>query len=216
MATILLIAYGDDFGTNTDIVKLDFGEPGVNVQEGFLKLGLPDGGVDGKVGTFSTAFKYSGRELEIEIKGFTHTRGNYEPVTNYYGGISNLLRSSFLRNTPGVITVRIAGLKPFSVYSMKTYHHSTSCPRGGVRFSMQYEGNPKIALKQSAFGTNPDPPLTHTEMVRSNREGVVRLVMESVGGIGGDQSAHMDLNGMEIKFVGRSWLGIISDVLLGY
>jgi len=200
MATILWIAYGDDFGTNTDIVKLDFGEPGVNVQEGFLKLGQPDG----STGTFSAAFNYSGVELEIGVQGFTHSRGNYKPVTNFYSGLSNMLRSSFLRNSPGVINVRIAGLRPFSVYSIKTYHHSTSYARGGVRFSLQYEGNPKIALKQSGNGKNPDPPVSHTERVESNMEGVVRLVMESEDGIGGVQNAHMDINGMEIKFIGRT------------
>jgi len=200
MATILLIAYGDDFGTNTDIVKLDFGEPGVNVQEGFLKLGLPDG----SAGEFSTAFKYPGGELEIGVKGFTHSRGNSKPVTNFYSGLSNLLRSSFLRNSPGVINVRIAGLRPLSVYSIKTYHHSTSYARGGVSFSLQYEGNPKIALKQSGNGKNPDPPLTHTERVDSGMKGVVRLVMESEDGTGGVQNAHMDINAMEIKFIGRT------------
>jgi len=200
MATILLIAYGDDFGTSTEIVKLDFGEPGVNVQDGFHKLGLPDG----STGTFSTTFKYSGGELEIGVNGFTHSKGNYKPVTNFYSGLSNLLRSSFLRNSPGVINVRIAGLRPFSVYSIKTYHHSTTFARGGVSFSLQWEGNPKIALKQSGNGKNPDPPLSHTERVESSVEGVVRLVMESEDGIGGDQSAHMDINGMEIKFIGRT------------
>jgi len=200
MATILLIAYGDDFGTSTEIVKLDFGEPGVNVQDGFHKLGLPDG----STGTFSTTFKYSGGELEIGVNGFTHSKGNYKPVTNFYSGLSNLLRSSFLRNSPGVMNVRIAGLSPFSVYSIKTYHHSTSYARGGVSFSLQYEGNPKIALKQSGNGKNPDPPLTHTERVESSKDGVVRLEMESEDGIGGVQNAHMDINGMEIKLIGRT------------
>jgi len=200
MTTILLIAYGDDFGTSTEIVKLDFGEPGVNVQEGFLKLGLPDGGT----GTFSSSFEYSGQELTIRITGFTHTRGNYKAVMNFYAGLSNLLRSSFLRNSRGVINVEIFGLIPLSVYSIKTYHHSTSYARGGVSFSLQYEGNLKIKLKQSGYGKNPDPPLTHTEMVQSSRDGVVRLVMESENVIGGVQNAHMDLNGMEIKYIGST------------
>jgi len=200
MTTILLIAYGDDFGTSTEIVKLDFGEPGVNVQEGFLKLGLPDGGN----GTFYTAFENSGRELAIRITGYTHTRGNYKPLTNFYAGLSNLLRSSFLRNSPGVINVEISGLLPLSVYSIKTYHHSTSYARGGVSFYLQYEGNQKIKLKQSGNGKNPDPPLMHTEMVQSSGDGVVRLVMESEDGIGGVQNAHMDLNGMEIKYIGST------------
>jgi len=200
MTTILLIAYGDDFGTSTEIVKLDFGEPGVNVQEGFLKLGLPDGGTD----TFYSAFENSGLELAIRITGFTHTRGNDKPVTNFYSGLSNLLRSSFLRNSRGVINVEISGLKPLSVYSIKTYHHSTSYARGGVSFSLQYEGNQKIKLKQSGNGKNPDPPLTHTEMVQSSRDGVVRLAMEKEDGIGGVQDAHMDLNGMEISYIGST------------
>ena len=34
------------------IAKLDFGEPGVNVQPGFYKLGLPDGGAVKFHGTF--------------------------------------------------------------------------------------------------------------------------------------------------------------------
>jgi len=199
MTTILLIAYGDDFGTSTDIVKLDFGEPGVNVQEGFLKLGLPDGGA----GTFNSTFEYSGQKMAIRVTGFTHTRGDYKPVMNFYAGLSNLLRSSFLRNSPGVINVEISGLVPLSVYSIKTYHHSTSYAREGVSFSLQYEGNLKIKLRQSGNGKNPDPPLTHTEMVQTSIYGVVRLVMESEDSIGSVPNAHMDLNGMEIKPIGR-------------
>jgi len=221
MATILWIAYGEvgmryNFGMSTDIVKLDFGQPGKNEQKGFLKLGLPDGGS----GTFSKAFISSERYLKIEIKGYTNTRGNYKRVTNYYSELSNLLRSSFHRNRPGVMNVTITGLKPFSVYSIKTYHHSTSYARGGVSFLLQWEGNPKIELKQSGYGGSPDPPLMHTEMVKSKREGVVRLVMKSVVRPGGNKNAHMDINGMEIKYIGktndiscfRSW-GFISELI---
>ena len=35
-----------------NVARLDFGEPGVHVQQGFMKLGLPDGGS----GTFTGSF----------------------------------------------------------------------------------------------------------------------------------------------------------------
>jgi len=182
-------------------VKLDFGEPGLNVQDGFLKLGLPDG----YDGTYSSTFDYIGQTATLRITGFTLTRGNYGEVLNSYAGLSNLLRSSFLRNFPGAINVEISGLKPSAIYQFKTYHHSTSFPRGGASFSLQYEGNRKNLLKQSAHGQNPHPPLMHTEIVQSSTAGIVRLEMNSKEGIGGvANNAHMDLNGMEINFLGMA------------
>jgi len=180
-------------------IKLDFGNPGVNVQEGFLKLGVADGGS----GLYSSAFQYADRTTTIKITGYTHTRGNYIEVVNSYAKFSNLLRSSFLRNLPGIMKVEISGLKPSTRYEIKTYHHSTSYPRGGISFYLKYDGNVWIKLKQSANGQNPDPPLMHSEIVLSSTDGIVRLVMNSEKGTGGIQiNAHMDLNGMEIKFIG--------------
>jgi len=180
-------------------VKLDFGQPGVNVQDGFLKLGLPDGGC----GTYYASFPFFGQTSKIKITGYTKTRGNYKKVVNCYAALSNLLRSSFLRDFPGVMYVEISELTPSTMYEIKTYHHSTSYPRGGVSFSLQYEGNDKNLLKQSGYGQNPDPPLIHSEFVQSSTDGIVRLVMNSVEGVGGvNIHAHLDLNGMEIKYIG--------------
>jgi len=186
--------------TGLGTIKLDFGEPGVNVQEGFIKLGAPDGGS----GTYSSTFKWSaGQTSTIKITGYTHTRGNYKEVVNSFAGISNLLRSSFFRNLPGMMIVEVFGLEPSTMYEITTYHHSTSNPRGGASFSLQYEGNNKNLLKQSAYGSNPYPPLMHAEIVQSSTDGIIRLVMNSEEGIGGvAKNAHMDLNGMEIKFIG--------------
>eukprot|EP00495_Collosphaeridae_sp_1-RS-2012_P001238 TRINITY_DN1288_c0_g1_i2.p1 TRINITY_DN1288_c0_g1~~TRINITY_DN1288_c0_g1_i2.p1 ORF type:complete len:230 (+),score=17.01 TRINITY_DN1288_c0_g1_i2:137-826(+) len=181
---------------STDNLKLDFGEPGVNVQEGFLKLGRPDG--PGGVKYYSQ-FDWSGQTIGITITGYTYIRGNYNPVTNAYARLSNLLRSSFLRSSPGEMHVKISGLKRLCMYLIKTYHHSTSYPRGGRSFSLQYDGKDKILLKQSGNGQSPDPPLIHSEVVQSSGDGIVRLVMNSDHGGGGKQqtTAHMDLNGME-------------------
>ena len=179
----------------TKVAKLDFGQPGVNEQDGFTKLGLPDGGS----GTYTGTFPCQGKTCTIKVSGYTHTRGNYAAVVNKFAPLSNLLRSSFLRNSLGTITVEISGLKPSTTYEMKTYHHSTSYPRGGVDFTLQYDGNPINKLKQSANGNNPSPPLIHTEVVRSDSEGKISFVMKGVSGGG----AHMDLNGMELRTAGN-------------
>ena len=59
-----------------NIAKLDFGEPGVNVQSGFYKLGLPDGGA----GTFYGTFPCHGQTCTIKVSGYTHTKGNNAEV----------------------------------------------------------------------------------------------------------------------------------------
>ena len=84
-------------------------------------------------------------------------------------------------------------------YLVKTYHHSSQHPRGGVEFTLQYRGskwNPVNRLKQSADPTRPNPPLTHTEIVTSDGGGNITLLMRKVGG---RYNAHMNLNGLEIS-----------------
>ena len=54
----------------TNVAKLDFGEPGVHIQEGFYKLGLPDGGE----GTFNGTFPCEDKTCHLKISGYTHTR----------------------------------------------------------------------------------------------------------------------------------------------
>ena len=93
------------------------------------------------------------------------------------------------------MTAEINGLKPSTKYEIETYHHSTSYARGGVDFTLQYDGNPINNLKQSGDGVNPNPPLTHTEVVTSNGDGKISFVMEGVC----CGSAHMDLNGLELR-----------------
>ena len=96
--------------------KLDFGEPNVNVQKGFMKLGTKDGGP----GTFQGLFPCgSDRNCTINIDGYTHTRGRFSRITNDWSHLSNLLRSSFLRNKPGNIRVKITGLEPRTRYFHK-------------------------------------------------------------------------------------------------
>ena len=180
------------------IAKLDFGQPGVNVQDGFYKMGLPDGGS----GTYTGTFPCQGNTCRIKVSGYTHTRGNYAAVVNNVASLSNLLRSSFLRNSYGAITVEINGLKPSTAYEMKTYHHSSSHPGGGSGFTLQYDGNRINNLKQHANGNSPNPPLTHTEVVTSNGAGKVSFVMKRVSGGG----AHMDLNGLELCTGNRNLL----------
>merc|ERR1712159_768851 len=181
--------------TEEVVAKLDFGQPGVNVQPGFYKLGLPDGGAT----TYTGTFPIQGKTCKITVDGYTHTRGNYGAVVGKFAHLSNLLRSSFLRNTIGSIMVGISGLEPWNKYEIKTYHHSAGFPRGGVDFPLQYDGNLLNTLKESADGNNPNPPLMHTEIVTANSDGRISLVMKSILSEGGVPDAHMDLNGMEIR-----------------
>ena len=80
---------------------------------------------------------------------------------------------------------------------MVTYHHSTSFPRGGRQFKLKYNDNPEETLQQSANGQSPDPPLIHTEEVKSTDDGKISFTMETIG----TGSAHMDLNALSIKEV---------------
>jgi hypothetical protein len=114
-------ACGEYCLAGTSSVKLDFGQPGIYVQEGFIKLGMPDGG-NYNNGKYSSTFEYAGRTVTIKIRGFTHTRGRGLEVVNSYARLSNLLRSSFLvyRRT---MNVEINGLVKSAMYRIKTYHH---------------------------------------------------------------------------------------------
>ena len=189
----------------TKVAKLDFGQPGVNEQDGFTKLGLADGGS----GTYTGTFPCQGKTCTIKVSGYTHTRGKYADVVNEFAPLSNLLRSSFLRNSRGTITVEISGLKPSTKYEMKTYHHSTK-PRGGiVDFTLQYDGNPINKLKQSAKGNRPNPPLIHKEVVTSNWAGIISFVMKGVSG-----GTNMDLNGMVLHTAGNRNLLIDIKVII--
>ena len=179
--------------------RLDFGQPGVNVQPGFYKLGLPDGGS----GTYTGTFPIKGKNCTITVAGYQQTRGNFNAVFGNFSYLSNLLRSSFLRGSHGSMTVGISGLASLEIYEIKTYHHSTNYPRGGVVFTLKYVGNPLNTLKQSDNGINPNPPLIHTEYVTANYDGEISLVMEGVATNGVSGNAHMDLNGMEIRKIGN-------------
>ena len=170
----------------------------MNVQEGYYKLGLPDG----DSGTFTAKFTWSSQTSTIKISGYTHTRGNYDTVVNSYANMSNLLCSSFLRNAPGTMKVELTDLKPSTWYEIKTFHHSTSFARGGIEFKLHYEGNQERTLKQCAHGRNPDPPLEHTEVVLSSVSGRISLSMEKGSST---SNAHMDLNGMEIQCLGKGY-----------
>ena len=106
------------------VAKLDFGEPGVNPQDDFYKLGIADGGPDSGTG-FTGTFPCQHKTCSVKVSGWTHTKGNYAPVTNQYAHLSNLLRSSFLRNSAGTMNIEISGLEPATKYIIKTYHHSS-------------------------------------------------------------------------------------------
>jgi hypothetical protein len=176
----------------SSIVKLDFGEPGVNVQDGFIKLGRSNHYPSS--GTFSSRFEYNGRTIPIKISGYNQVRNDCQTVINSYAGLSNLLRSCFLRwNTVGAMTLEISGLELSTKYRIKTYHHFSYDGYGG-RFTFQYEGNGKSYLKQSNIGRNPDPPLMHTEIVKSSTKGIIRLVMRTYS-----TGQLMSINGMEIE-----------------
>ena len=85
------------------MAKLDFGIPGQHVQKGFHKIGRGDSGSS----PFTGSFPCFGDKCTIKINGHTHTRGNYASVTNSFKTMSNLLRSSFLRNKKGKESVNM-------------------------------------------------------------------------------------------------------------
>jgi hypothetical protein len=126
-------------------VKLDFGIPGVYVQAGYIKLGIPDGYTTH--GSYSSTFEYAGRSVTIKIDGYQYTRGRVSTVLNSYARFSNLLRSSFLRSSNGHMNVRITGLQKAAIHRIKTWHHYTY--GSNCHFYLQYEGNKRISLDQS-------------------------------------------------------------------
>jgi len=178
------------------VAKLDFGEPGVNEQAGFTKLGVPDIGHFGFHGVYTGTFPCQDSTCTIKVSGYDHTRGNYNALVNRFAYLSNLLRSSFLRNHVGTMRVKINGLEPLTNYEIKTYHHSTQADCS-TAFTMQYDGNQVNNLKQSSLGQNPNPPLIHTEVVTTNSHGEISFVMKRLAN-DSHPLCHMDLNGMEI------------------
>ena len=123
-------------------ILLDFGEPGVNVQEGYQKLGLKDQ-VNVRDGTFESQFPCNSKECTISIQGYTFRRGDYPEIPEGpYKTLSNLLRSSFFRTAQGVMKVEVVGLKPWSSLRVKTYHHTTYKNKinWGGKFTLKYEG----------------------------------------------------------------------------
>ena len=172
------------------------------MQPGYTKLGLKDGGS----GRYQGTFPCFGKVCKIDISGYSHTRGRYAAVVKggAYSKMSNLLRSSFLRNSPGVIHVVISGLQPTTVYKMVTYHHSTSYARRGAEFTLKYSGNPLHKLKESANGNNPNPPLIHKETVKSDAGGKIVFDMKKLSG-----TSHMDLNGLHIHYTPQGMFDLI-------
>ena len=182
------------------IAKLDFGQPGVNVQQGFLKLGLPDSTYNSR--PFKGTFPCHTQTCAIVIDGYDYIRGSYREVTNKYSNLSNILRSAMFKKTFGVMTVTITGVKPLTSYKIKTYHHDT-WDRGG-RFTLQYNKNKIVTLKESTSGQNPDPPLIHTEIITSSHDGKIVLDMKCLVPHGG--AFLCDLNGMEILQPGNQFV----------
>ena len=119
-------------------IKLDFGEPGTNVQKGFHKLGL----ADGEGGNFTGTFPCYTHQCTIKIQGYTHTKSSSAIVRHGepYHELSNLLRSGFIRTREaGVMRVEVGGFSPWSLLQVKTYHYAGKA-HAGVEFALQYQG----------------------------------------------------------------------------
>lgn len=99
---------------------------------------LPDG-VDGD---FTETFPCYTQQCTIKIRGYTHTRNDANPITGSYRELSDLLRSSFLRNKAGLMSVEVGGFKPWSLLQVKTYHYTTIF--SGIEFTMQYQKGKQV------------------------------------------------------------------------
>ena len=193
-----------------DPVKINFGEPGRNEQPGYQQIGIKNSGFpDG--GTFESDFNCWSTSCSISIKGWVLTRNTHPEMTNEWANISNILRSSFFGDGKLPINVSISGLDANTYYEVKTYHHSSyyNGNQGGA-FTLQYAGNEAHSLEQSSSKTSPDPPLIHTETVRTTDQGTIEFNMKMTRG------PYMNLNGMEIS-PGRFYVWLVclfSDFLL--
>merc|ERR1719447_1076834 len=98
-------------------------------------------------------------------------RTNYHAVRNSWSGLSNLLRSGFVRNVVGPMWAVISGLKPSRMYLLKTYHHSSSHPDGGTKFLLEFNQDGAKKMQQSNNGQNPNPPLIVPQTVFSGEDG---------------------------------------------
>ena len=124
-------------------ILLDFGKPGLRVQEGYQKVGLAEGKAKDGVGIFESSFDCYTTNCTITIEGYTHIKNNYPPITSgAYKQLSNLSASTFLKFDKGVMKVEVKGFKPWSLMQVKTYHHSTLEKSNflGGDLSIQYAG----------------------------------------------------------------------------
>eukprot|EP00747_Dinoflagellata_sp_TGD_P031070 gnl/TRDRNA2_/TRDRNA2_135053_c0_seq1.p1 gnl/TRDRNA2_/TRDRNA2_135053_c0~~gnl/TRDRNA2_/TRDRNA2_135053_c0_seq1.p1 ORF type:complete len:723 (+),score=125.29 gnl/TRDRNA2_/TRDRNA2_135053_c0_seq1:138-2171(+) len=181
-----------------DVQKLNFGQPGIHDLKGWVSLGPSDGGA----GSFKSKFALGKSSITVEVSGYTHARSNYKPITaGPSKSLSDMLRGSFLCNKDQcVISMSLSGLEPGAKYVLKTWHHSTSFPRGGAPFTLQYHGQelgPSTKLKQSPNGQNPQPALSHEETVTANGDGMIDMKMTRLQE--GAHNAHIDLNGLIIR-----------------
>ena len=157
-------------------------------------------GLDDKTGgSFSGQFQLGGRTCKISVTGFQYVRNNYKAVSrsSKYSDISEVLRSSFLCNKACDMRAVIGGLKPSTSYRIKTTHHSTAYDGG--RLSLEYQGLESIApvtLQESKNGEKPNPPLTHEQILKSGKDGLITLQFKNLGS---SATNHANLNALEIE-----------------
>eukprot|EP00747_Dinoflagellata_sp_TGD_P211530 gnl/TRDRNA2_/TRDRNA2_84770_c0_seq1.p1 gnl/TRDRNA2_/TRDRNA2_84770_c0~~gnl/TRDRNA2_/TRDRNA2_84770_c0_seq1.p1 ORF type:complete len:769 (+),score=85.42 gnl/TRDRNA2_/TRDRNA2_84770_c0_seq1:213-2309(+) len=179
--------------------RVNFGRPGRYGLKYWSTLGTRD--TSGKR-SFGGRAKLDRKRFRVKVDGYTYARmGRPRLLGGPSKSLSSMLRSSFMCAEPEcAFSMTLSGLTINNEYTVTTWHHSVLYPRGGTKFSLQWQGESlgKLnSLQQSADGRRPSPALSHTEKVVADGNGEIKLTLKRLPG--GVKNAHLNLNGFVIR-----------------